>query len=89
MLHIIEKKSFSIIFLADSGYAQRNYILIPVAYPDTPGQILYNEVLIRTEITTNRSIGVWKRRFAVSANGLRLKLDTALLRDVVLMTLYY
>lgn len=60
----------------DSGYAQRNYLLTPVADPVTRGQTLYNESHIRTRNTVERTIGNWKRRFPVLAYGLRIRLDT-------------
>lgn len=67
-----------IIFLGDSGYALKNYLLTPVTDPQIRPQQLYNESLIRTRNTIERLIGVWKRRFPILAYGCRLKIDTTL-----------
>nr|CAI5854590.1 unnamed protein product [Callosobruchus analis] len=74
----LSKGIFQIVFLGDSGYAQKRYMLTPLANPITRGQTLYNEAHIRTRNVVERTIGIWKRRFPVLAYGLRLKLETVL-----------
>lgn len=73
-------KKYTIVYLisGDSGYEVRNYFLTPLGNPRNRAQTLYNESLIRTRNTVERSIGIWKRRFPVLAYGLRLKLETTL-----------
>lgn len=63
------------ILLGDSGYAASNHILTPVAIPRTRAEHLYNEAHIRTRNVVERSYGVWKRRFPVLAQGIRLNTD--------------
>lgn len=65
----------NLVLLGDSGYALTNYLLTPFLQPRTPGENLFNESHIRTRNTVERSYGVWKRRFPVLANTIRLKLD--------------
>ncbi|KAK5648020.1 hypothetical protein RI129_002912 [Pyrocoelia pectoralis] len=64
--------------LGDCGYPMRNYFLTPLLNPNGRAQQLYNNSLIRTRISIERAIGVWKRRFPIMAYGTRLKLDTIL-----------
>ncbi|KAI4455387.1 hypothetical protein MML48_9g00011346 [Holotrichia oblita] len=64
--------------LGDSGYPLKKYFLTPHPNPQTHGEILYNESLIRTRNMIERTIGIWKRRFPILAYGLRLKLETSL-----------
>lgn len=81
MLHIhffCEDLIIFINFLGDSGYALQNFLLTPVAQPQTPAQHLYNEAQIRTRNSVERLFGVWKRRFPILAYGCRLKLSTVL-----------
>jgi len=58
------------ILLGDSGYANKRYLLTPFANPQTRGQNLYNESLIRTRNTVERQYGLWKRRFPVLQKGM-------------------
>lgn len=75
------------LLVADSGYAQRNYIMTLVGNPHTvmdPASGItaaaiekYNESLIRTRNTVERSYGVWKRRFPVLATGINVKITSS------------
>lgn len=65
----------NLVLLGDSGYALTNYLMTPFLHPRTPAENLYNEAHIRTRNIVERSYGVWKRRFPVLANKLRLKLE--------------
>lgn len=71
------------VLVADSGYAQRNYVMTLVGSPNTvidPASGIYeeavakyNESLIRTRNTVERSYGVWKRRFPIIATEINVK----------------
>ncbi|XP_072400497.1 uncharacterized protein [Diabrotica undecimpunctata] len=58
----------------------------------TEAENLYNESLIRTRNVVERQYGVWKRRFPILRNGMRLNLDvtmnlivaTALLHNIAI-----
>ena len=67
-----------IIILGDSEYDLKNYLLTPIADPQTQPERLYNEAQIRTRNSIERLFGVWKRRFPILAYGCRLKLSTIL-----------
>ncbi|CAI6346974.1 unnamed protein product [Macrosiphum euphorbiae] len=71
------------LLVADSGYAQRDFVMTLVG---NPGSLIdpasgitaaavdkYNESLIRTRNTVERSYGVWKRRFPILATGINVK----------------
>lgn len=66
------------LFLGDSGYQVKPYLLTPLLNPNTAPQNLYNKSHIRTRNVVERLIGVWKRRFPVLAYGTRCKIDTTL-----------
>ncbi|XP_067245484.1 putative nuclease HARBI1 [Chanodichthys erythropterus] len=64
------------IFLGDSGYPLRTYLLNPVTNPTTQAEHNYNVAHISTRNLVERSIGHWKMRFRClhkSAGGLRMK----------------
>lgn len=75
------------VLVADSGYAQRNYVMTLVGNPNTvidPASGIYeesvakyNESLIRTRNTVERSYGVWKRRFPILATGINVKITSS------------
>lgn len=75
------------LLVADSGYAQRDYVMTLVGNPHTVvnpelGIIAeavqkYNESLIRTRNTVERSYGVWKRRFPILATGINVKISSS------------
>lgn len=75
------------VLVADSGYAQRNYVMTLVGSPNTvidPASGIYeeavakyNESLIRTRNTVERSYGVWKRRFPILATGINVKITSS------------
>jgi len=74
------------LIVADSGYAQRNYVMTLVGNPQTiidptsriTAEVIekYNESLIRTRNTVERSYGVWKRRFPVLATDINVKVSS-------------
>nr|XP_026498851.1 putative nuclease HARBI1 [Vanessa tameamea] len=66
------------ILLADSGYMNRSYIMMPLDNPQTPEEILYNEAQIRSRNPIERLFGVWKRRFPVLALGMQIHLNKCL-----------
>lgn len=75
------------VLVADRGYAQRNYVMTLVGSPNTvidPASGIYeeavakyNESLIRTRNTVERSYGVWKRRFPILATGINVKITSS------------
>lgn len=62
--------------VADSGYANSQYVVTPFINPGNHIEELYNESIIRTRNPVERSYGVLKRRFPVLSFGLRLNLPT-------------
>jgi len=75
------------LLVADSGYAQRNFVMTLVANSQTVIDPIsgiteaainkYNESLIRTRNTVERSYGVWKRRFPILATGINVKVSSS------------
>ncbi|XP_018314287.1 putative nuclease HARBI1 isoform X3 [Mycetomoellerius zeteki] len=65
------------LLLGDSGYACSNFLFTPLLETHNRAEELYNESQIRTRNVIERCIGVWKRRFAALAFGLRLHPLTA------------
>lgn len=75
------------ILVADSGYAQRNYVMTlvgtlrtvidPASGINEDSVARYNESLIRTRNTVERSYGVWKRRFPILATGINVKITSS------------
>lgn len=63
------------ILLGDSGYALRSYLITKFLNPSSPAETLFNEAIIRTRNTVERSFGVWKRRFPILALGINVKTD--------------
>ena len=75
------------ILLGNSGYANTNYLLVPLADPHQRGENLYNESHIRTRNVVERCFGVWKRRFPILSLGMRVTLEmstTIIVATVVL-----
>uniref|UniRef100_A0A1Y1M783 DDE Tnp4 domain-containing protein n=1 Tax=Photinus pyralis TaxID=7054 RepID=A0A1Y1M783_PHOPY len=62
------------IILGDGGYPLRQYLITPLADPQTEAERLFNEAQIRTRNVIERTFGVWKRRFPVLSVGMRCKL---------------
>ncbi|CAH2106033.1 unnamed protein product [Euphydryas editha] len=63
--------------LGDSAYPLKPYLLTPLLNPESRGEQLYNESLIRSRNCIERTFGVWKRRFPVVALTMRLSLQNA------------
>nr|CAI5841467.1 unnamed protein product [Callosobruchus analis] len=66
------------VMLGDGGYPLTQYLLTPLANPDTQPHSLYNESHIRTRNCIERTNGVWKRRFPALCYGLHCKTETNL-----------
>ena len=59
-----EENYFKSWLLADSGYAQREKMMVPLLDEElTPKQRRYNEAHKKCRCTVERAIGVWKSRF--------------------------
>ncbi|XP_015594194.1 putative nuclease HARBI1, partial [Cephus cinctus] len=71
------------LLVGDSGYQLRSYVMTPLGNPRTCSEQLYNESLIRTRNTIERTFGVWKRRFQVLALGSRFQKTDTLLAMIV------
>lgn len=75
------------LLVADSGYAQKDYVMTLVGNPQTViNPVLgitaeavnkYNESLIRTRNTVKRSYGVWKRQFPILATGINVNITSS------------
>lgn len=72
------------LILGDSGYALEKYFMTPLDNPVTPGELRFQESLIRTRNCIERCIGVWKRRFPCLSVGLRRKITN--IQDIVIAT---
>ncbi|KAI4454229.1 hypothetical protein MML48_10g00014645 [Holotrichia oblita] len=72
------------ILLGDSAYPLQNYLLTPVANPQTQGEVRYNFAHVRTRNIIERFFGVWKRRFPVLSMGMRIKIQTV--QDIIIAT---
>uniref|UniRef100_UPI0037E7C3B6 putative nuclease HARBI1 n=1 Tax=Semicossyphus pulcher TaxID=241346 RepID=UPI0037E7C3B6 len=63
------------IFLGDSGYPLRSYLVTPITNPATPQEERFNEAHTHTRTHIERVFGRWKSRYRCihrSAGGLRL-----------------
>lgn len=63
------------ILLGDSGYALRPYIITKFLNASCPTETLFNEAIISTRNTVERSFVVWKRRFPILSLGINVKAD--------------
>lgn len=63
------------VLVGDSGYSIKQYLLTPFLNPRTPEEHLFNESQIRTRNPIERFFGIWKRRFPILAQGIRLKVQ--------------
>lgn len=66
------------VLVADSGYMNRDYIMMPLDRVLTPEEALFNESQIRTRNPVERLFGIWKKRFPVLALGIRVDLKNCL-----------
>ena len=66
------------VLVADGGYQNLPYILMPLDQPFLPEEILFNESQIRTRNVVERLFGCWKRRFPILSLGINVKLERAM-----------
>lgn len=63
------------VLVGDSGYSIKQYLLTPFLNPRTPEEHLFNKSQIRTRNPIERFFGIWKRRFPILAQDIRLKVQ--------------
>lgn len=63
------------ILVADGGYQNLPYMMIPLDQPLLPEENLFNESQIRTRNVVERLFGCWKRRFPILSLGINVKLE--------------
>ncbi|KAE8747643.1 hypothetical protein FOCC_FOCC005622 [Frankliniella occidentalis] len=66
------------VLVADSGYSNRKYMMLPLDNPVTREELLYQQSQIRTRNPVERIFGVWKRRFPILAVGINVRLRGAM-----------
>lgn len=66
------------VLVADSGYMNRSYLMMPLDRVGTVEETLYNESQIRTRNPIERLFGILKRRFPVLALGMTVQLNNSL-----------
>ncbi|XP_063623004.1 putative nuclease HARBI1 [Cydia splendana] len=66
------------LLVADSGYMNRSYLMMPLDRTQTNEEASYNESQIRTRNPIERLFGIWKRRFPVLALGMHVHLKNCL-----------
>ncbi len=59
--------------LGDSGYCSRSWFLLPLLNPTTNPEKSYNGVHKKTRVLIEQTSGVWKRRFGMLHQELRLQ----------------
>lgn len=74
--------------IGDSGYAVEKFLLTPLQNVNTEPEALYNEALIRTRNVVERKYGVWKRRFPILSQGIKVDVDTAMVIIVATAVLH-
>lgn len=66
------------VLVGDSGYAIHKFLITPLLNPTTEPEQVFNESIIRTRNTVERSYGAWKRRFPILSRGIGTKVSTAM-----------
>ncbi|XP_021194917.3 putative nuclease HARBI1 [Helicoverpa armigera] len=69
--------------LGDSGYVNKNFLLVPIAKPQTSAEEAYNKCHIATRSTVERCFGVWKRRCPCLEKGITLNKTSTVLQVIV------
>ncbi|XP_066600980.1 putative nuclease HARBI1 [Prorops nasuta] len=64
------------IILGDRGYANSRYLVTPLANPETPAEVLFNEAHIRTCCMVERCFGCWGNMFPVSNGRMGTRFQT-------------
>lgn len=72
------------LLVADGGYTCNSYILTPLANVNSEPERYYNESQILTRNTIERCFGLWKRRFPVLFNMIRVNIE--LVQDIIIAT---
>lgn len=66
------------VLLAESGYMNKPYIMMPLDNPRTPDESLYTEAQIRSRNPVKSLFWVWKRRFSILSLGMQIELKNCL-----------
>lgn len=61
------------VILGDSAYPSRDYLLTPIARPETQAEQSYNRAHCRTRVTVEQTFGQLKMRWACLRHGLRFR----------------
>ena len=76
------------LFLGDSGYMIRTWLMTPILRPETQAQRRYNFAHKSTRCTVERAIGVAKQRWQCLRSGLRLQPQRACRVIIVCLMLH-
>lgn len=75
-VHAVMQRSRNAVLLADGGYQNAPWLMVPYRNPDTPQQISYNRLLSSERVIIERCFGQLKRRFPSLHYGVRLALPS-------------
>lgn len=74
--------------VGDGGYKCTNYLFTPVLNPKDLKEEMYNKVHIKTRNVVERLFGVWKSRFRILLEKMRLSRKNAKILIVALAVLH-
>lgn len=74
--------------LGDGGYKCTNYLFTPVQNPKNSQEEMYNKVHIKTRNVVERVFGVWKSRFRILLEKMRISKSNGKVLIVALAVLH-